>query len=366
MKKDRDQVQSEVANIFAMFDRATAAVSMRVGKCLIGLRDMDLDLQEGDKFLVAYPSKSVKQGWLDDMVKFNLEHLKQHIVFTTYLSLPKQSLIYKKIYLDEIHSLKYSHDEWLSQYNGKIRGLTGTPPKFGKSEKGLMIEKYAPVKYSYMVKEAVEHNILNDYKIIVHKIALDTKKTMLVEAGNKRWYQSEVDSYNYFGRRIEAAQGNFKQEEMARIMRMSAMKKYPSKEVYAKRLSEEATGKFLIFANTKDQADKLCKYSYHSGNKDSEENLRKFKSGEIMILSAVMQLNEGITVPGLAESVIMHAYGNERKTPQRLARCLSLNPDETATIHILVFKGTVDEMWCQKALADFDQNKISYIDKTLE
>ena len=58
----------------------------------------------------------------------------------------------------------------------------------------------------------------------------------------------------------------------------------------------------------------------------------------------------------------MHAYGNERKSAQRIGRLLRLNPDETATCHILCYKGTVDEKWVTNALSEFDDSKIKYYD----
>ena len=56
----------------------------------------------------------------------------------------------------------------------------------------------------------------------------------------------------------------------------------------------------------------------------------------------------------------MHAYGNERKTSQRIGRLLRLNPNDVATCHILCYKNTVDSTWVQNALKDFDQTKIKY------
>jgi hypothetical protein len=58
----------------------------------------------------------------------------------------------------------------------------------------------------------------------------------------------------------------------------------------------------------------------------------------------------------------MHAYGNERKSAQRIGRLLRLNPDETATCHILCYKDTVDEKWVKNALSEFDSSKIKYYD----
>jgi superfamily II DNA or RNA helicase len=54
----------------------------------------------------------------------------------------------------------------------------------------------------------------------------------------------------------------------------------------------------------------------------------------------------------------MHAYGNERKSSQRIGRLLRLNPDEKAIVHILCYIGTVDEKWVKDSLEDFDQTKI--------
>jgi len=118
--------------------------------------------------------------------------------------------------------------------------------------------------------------------------------------------------------------------------------------------------KCIIFANTQYQADTICSHSYHSGNKNSEDNLELFSDGRIDKLSCVLQLSEGVSIPGLKQGIILHAYGNNRKSSQRIGRLLRLNPTETATCHILCYKDTVDEGWVKSALQEFDQNKIKY------
>ena len=56
----------------------------------------------------------------------------------------------------------------------------------------------------------------------------------------------------------------------------------------------------------------------------------------------------------------MHAYGNERKTSQRIGRLLRLSPHEKATCHILCYANTIDVKWVNSALSTFDQDKIKY------
>jgi superfamily II DNA or RNA helicase len=171
----------------------------------------------------------------------------------------------------------------------------------------------------------------------------------------KSFITSEYDNYRYWGNRIDLGQGP---AQMLRVMRMKAMMEYKSKEKYTKKLMESINSKCIVFANTQEQADRLCRFSYHSGNKDSEDNLLLFKDGKIDKLSCVLQLNEGINIPNLRQGIIMHAYGNERKAAQRIGRLLRLNPSEKAIVHILCYKGTVDEKWVREALEGFDQDKI--------
>ena len=355
--KTKDIVQKEALDALRSHSRCGVGISMGVGKTLIGLMHMVENYHEKAKFLIAAPKKSIFKSWIDDAKKFNLEYLIEHIEFTTYLSIEKQSLNYDVLYLDECHSLLFTHELWLNAFSGKIVGLTGTPPKFINSEKGVMVNKYCPIVYKYITDSAVEDKILNDYRIVVHMLELDPNKTMRVEKKEKVWYTSEVASYEYWCNRIDNATTK-KEEQICSVMRMKAIMDFPSKLNLAKELMEESPNKCIVFANTQEQADKLCQYSYHSKNPLSEDALSAFKSGKIRRLSCVLQLNEGVNIPELKEGIIMHAYGNERKSSQRIGRLLRLNPNDTAIVRILCYKNTVDERWVKTALSDFDQSKI--------
>lgn len=361
-KSKRIEIQSKAVESLINNKRSGIAVSMGVGKTLIGLKHLAHVLSEMNtkpKVLVVAPKRSIFQSWKDEMVKHNVEHLESCISFSTYLSLTKQAVDYDIIYLDECHNLLSTHEQWLDSVTGIIVGLTGTPPKFANSEKGKLVQKFCPIGYEYFVDDAISDGILNDYQIIVHMLQLSKAKNMMAGGKTKKWPTSELESYSYWTDRIDKSLSPG-DTMMLRIQRMKAMMKFPSKEIYAKRLFDSITDKCILFANSQEQADKLCRHSYHSDNQDSEENLLKFKAGVINKLSAVLQLNEGVNIKDLKQGIIMHAYGNERKSSQRIGRLLRLNPDEVATIHILCYEGTVDEAWTKSALSVFDQNKIIY------
>jgi superfamily II DNA or RNA helicase len=346
--------------------RCGLAISMGVGKTYIGLQHMQreytyaLEMDTKPSFLVVAPKVAIFQSWKDDAEKFGLAHLLEFMNFTTYLSLSKQHHEYGCIYLDECHSLLYTHEFYLSTFPGQILGLTGTPPRYKNSEKGEMVNTFCPIVYSYITDDAVEDKILNDYKIVVHQLELSTQKNYQVKLKNGgQFTTSEREHYAYWTKRIQETT-NFAQQKIFRIMRMKAMMEYKTKENYAKALLDMIHEKCIVFCNTTEQADRICRDSYHSKNPDSEDNLVSFKEGSIDQLSCVLQLSEGVNIPNLKAGIILHAYSNERKSAQRIGRLLRLNPDDKAVIHILMYRDTQDEQWIQEALKDLDPEKISY------
>lgn len=336
---------------------------MGVGKTLIGLQHMNAEYLKGKrKFLVVAPNLPIFDSWKNDAVKFDMAHLIDCITFSTYRSIGKQERDFSVVYLDECHSLLPTHSFFLDTYGGKIVGLTGTPPRHKNSEKGILVDKYCPIVFKYITDDAVDADILNDYRIIIHKMPLGKARNIKVPKRSGGFFMnSESNIYEYWSQKImEAAPG--KAQMMARIMRMKAMMGFKTKTVYANYLLGMIDEKCIIFCNTTEQADEICSTSYHSKNdKDvNEKNIQMFNNGETDCLSCVQQLNQGITIKNLKNGIILHAYSNERQSSQRIGRLLRLNPDETSIIHILVYENTVDEDWVLDALKELDPLKISY------
>jgi superfamily II DNA or RNA helicase len=358
----REEIQQEALDIAIKRKRCGLAISMGVGKTLIGLKYID-KLREANmhlRTLVVAPKLSIFESWKDDGIKFGISGA--NIDFTTYLSLNKlDPNNYDVLVLDECHSLLSSHSKFLSLFKGRILGLTGTPPRHSSSEKGMIVNHYCPIIFKYITDDAIDDDILNDYRIIVHKMPLSLHNVIPVKMKDKEFFTSERKNYEYWTKRLMEAQSK-KQEQIASVMRMRTLMDFETKEKYAKYLLNEIEDKCIVFCNTQLQADRICKDSYHSSNPDAEENLLRFKNDDIDQLSCVLQLNEGINIPNLRAGIIMHAYGNERKSNQRIGRLLRLNPDDTAIIHILCYKGTVDERWVTEALKDLDSSKITFHD----
>lgn len=361
----REEIQQAALEAIRNKKQAGINVSMGVGKTYIGLQDMRLEYHDTAEYLVVAPTKKILKGWEDEIVKHNMEDLAKHITFSTYRSLNKQDFDkYDVVYLDECHSLKFSHGYWLEDFlkaDGRLIGMTGTYPVYKKTEKGKMCAHFIPNVYEYMMDDAVDDNILNDYQIVVHKLYLDTQKTLKKTGKNGDWETSERKDYDYWCDQLEYIAPS--REMHTRIMRMKAMQGYPSKIEYMKQLLALQDDKTIVFVNSKKQADYVSPYVCYSGKKIvSETNLENFKAGEIMQLAAVEQLSQGVNVPNLKVGIIAHAYANNRQASQKIGRMLRLNPDDTATIHILCFYDTVDKTWVKSALSKINKEKIQWID----
>lgn len=354
----REEIQQEALTATLGLTKCGLGLATGVGKTLVGLLHIERNYSPLLNILVVAPKISIFASWRHDAHKFGKDKLLENATFTTYLSLNKHDpREYDIVYLDECHSLKDSHREFLENFNGKILGLTGTPPKYEQSEKGRMVKQFCPIVYKFITDEAVDNKILNDYQIIVHLLPLDSRKNFPVKTKKATFMSSELINYQYWSKRISDGSGP---AHITRVMRMKAMMEYSSKVKYAKVLLDSVKTKCIIFANTQDQSEQLCQHSYHSKNSQSESNLTAFKEGKIQKLSCVMQLNEGVNIPDLKQGIILHAFGNERQASQRIGRLLRLNPDEKAIVHILCYAGTIDETWVTNALEGFDQDKVEW------
>lgn len=346
----REQIQNEALEKLIV-QNGTAVIPMRVGKTLIGLR-----LSERyQKVLVGYPNEPIKQSWLDDSVKFNIDI--SHIIFTTYLGLKNHNLKdFDLVILDEIDTV--SEDKW--QYirlsnPKKLNGLTGTPPTGG-----LKYDYYSnlcPAIYKVALDDTT--GIINkDYHIYVHMVEPSRVKNLPLSGGR---FWSEYDKISFFDKKYDTSK-NFK--DMLALMRI--ISNSPSKLNKLKEITSKIEGKYLVFVNTKDQCETLSDNYYFSGNKENSNMFDKFVEGTKNYLYSISQLKAGVTFTGVDTVVILHTYASASLAPQKISRALTmLEESEKAIIHVLCLNNTRDVNWVSKSLSYFNKEKISWIMSTI-
>lgn len=324
------------------------------GKTLLGLKHIAKKYTDTSLFLVVAPKITIHDEWIAQAKEHGLEYLIPHIQFTTYISLHKADNIYDFVYFDECHNAKKKHGDWLRWYDGPALGLTGSYPKYKTSESYQVCDEFFPIVYKYEIGNGIADGMLNDYKIYVHLLDLNSKPSVRTKSGG---LMSEEANYKMWNRFVDNEK-NEKKKMLLRIMRMKNMQGYKTKVNYAKALLKMQSDKTLVFTDYTDQADEICNHSYHSKEPKSKEYLDLFKSGKITKLSSVLQIAEGANIPNLKVGIIMHAYANEKKLKQKIGRFLRLNPNEKSIVHLLCYGNTIDYVWCKSALRDFDKQKI--------
>ena len=308
----REIIQKEAIKIALENKSGTLDVAVRSGKTFIGL-----SIANGfKKVLVSYPNNSIKDSWTSDAKKF--EFSLNNITFTTHLSLNKYNLsAFDCIILDEVDQV--SEAQWLHIIKSacpRLYGMTGTPANSGIKKKYM--EEYCPIIYSVKLDETVG-TLQKDYEIIVHLLEPSTKSDIPLASG-KFW--SEKAKIQFWDNKYKK-NNNF----MDMLKLIQSIQNSKTKIEYLKQLSTKIDNKCLIFLETIKQCEELEKNelfncSYHSKNKNSEDNLLAFQIGYSKKLFCVKQLSAGITFKNLNECIILHAYASNNKTHQRLARCL--------------------------------------------
>lgn len=351
--KTKDTIREEALQAVNNLKHFTVNLSTGLGKTRFGIYYIKQikGKKRLFKVLIVCPTNSIKESWINELKLTKNDKLLSCIDFVTYRSLLKTKKEYDLIIFDEVHNIKITHVPFLFENRSKyLVGLTGTIPQYG--EKKNIIDEYFPVAYEYLLQEAVENNILNNYQVIIHLLPLSYKKDIVVNTKKGTTFKaSEYDKYKYAAVKSDL------------IYLISVMKSFKSKVEYAKNLLSTLKRKSLVFANTQEQADYLTRKSYHSKNKNSLKNLEDFNSGKIIKMSCVEQLSEGVNIKNLKNGIILHSFsGNSPKFRQKLGRLLRLLPDDSCVLHVLCYENTKDSEWLSQNLEYLNPDKIKYYD----
>ena len=114
---NREKIQKEALELTLDHKHCGLGISMGVGKTRVAIQHLIKNYHDDIQVLVVAPKKSIFQSWIDELDKIECTELVKHITFSTYLSINKHDPEeYDIVYLDECHSLLFSHKEFLQSY----------------------------------------------------------------------------------------------------------------------------------------------------------------------------------------------------------------------------------------------------------
>ena len=354
---ERVEIREKILSSLGKNPHGLLHISPRVGKTSIVISLIRRDMP-GSVLWVTPFSYLAKKGIKEEFEKWDsLENYNQQVRTCTYSSLHKIQEYFDWIVLDEIQSVTPANIVNLFNktltYNNII-GMTGTPSK-DMIKNFIYRQLCLPVLYTLDIDSAVGENLISNYDITVYKIPLSKEK---IEGKNF----SEYSFYNILNDKCSISNmctlSDFEKKQRL-LYRMRFIANSSSKEIFGKSLFDSLMGRKIIFCSSIKQAQKLCRYSYHSKS-SSDSDLFRFLSNDIQEISLVRAGAIGFTYEDIDHIVIIQADSNTNGlTLQKICRGL-LKSDKTTHIHIICLSGTQDEVWVSKSLSGLNQNKIFY------
>lgn len=226
----------------------------------------------------------------------------------------------------------------------------------GSVTKGMLLNKIAPVCYTYTMNEGQAHGTAR--KLIIYKIKhnLDpSNKNMPAGTKDKPFMTTEADGYRFYDEAFRRAlfmvpsKAKDFQIQNASRRRAKILYELPSKIVATKKLlSYLNNSRTILFGNSLEALlqitpNVVCsKYS----DKKNEQIRNDYETGVINLIGSFKQLKQGANLGGLQDCIIHSYYSKEKDLIQRAGR---LRDDGTlGRLFIFVTAGTVEEKWYAK------------------
>jgi superfamily II DNA or RNA helicase len=407
----QEQIQNKILKFVPDNPHGRYILAPRFGKTIFVLKILKKLNNTNLSILWVTPFSKLKDQIITEFNSFNypIDNLK----ISTWASLSKQEAHYDIIILDEEQFITSKNSENL--INGKLKyssiiSMTGTSPK--KRDKLELFDKLnLKIIYQYNIEKAVSDKVLNDYEIKVVNIPYDYKNhyintlekalkplgqysfenNKIVFTGNLNGFMvtSELSKskkgnllYKIFNKHGQSVgylledtligkatiqgteyylkEGNYYNSNVNVLSLYNQIKEYKQKYFAVKTILDIVKGQTIVFCSSINQAESLCKHTYHS--KSDDTNFNKFLSGEINTLGLVNIGSVGSNFKGLNNLLLVQCNSDNNGTSsQKITRILLKEKNKKPVIWLFCLLGTQDEKWVKATLSSFDNSKIKYI-----
>jgi len=368
---ERDKKQQEISEIVLSkvkenkFIHHSIIVATGVGKSKI-IIDLIKPLQELLKFkkiiILVDNTRLRDNNWKEDFEKWGFESIYKDIIeMNTYQTVYKwdKDLSNYLLIADEMDfAFTPGYGKVFETYkNCNIIGMTG----YVADSKRDFMNKYLPCLVEYTQKQAQEDGILNSTPITFVKYDLSKEKNSLVTygKGSKTFKTSENISYNYWDKQLRITMGKLTKAKITSDI--SDIKKYETfRKLYGAKRAEilynssasvkltrrlldyihtlDETSKAVIFSKRTAQSSLITTTTYHGENTKliNDKNFEDFNKGMVRELGLVDKINRGVNMRNLNFAIFEGYNSSDTILRQRLGRLMRLDPEDLATIFIMI------------------------------
>lgn len=360
LNQNKQKLQRQIVQLLNKYRRGIIIASTGSGKTKAAIDHLTSIWHDEIRILWVTPTEVLRD--IDtpaEFDKWDAGHVKDSTDFICYASLPKiVNQIYDVAILDEAHTI--TDLKYVFFKNNRVTNiicLTATKPSDSEKKKILYKNLKLPILIDIKPIDGVKLGIIPNFEIVRVNIPLrETNDIPIKYTDNKgykkKFYTSEYKNYKYITDKIlEHYDKKGEHNKFLLIRRKQILSSHLGKVKVAKKLlsklMEDPTKKTLVFAGSKEQADRISNQVYYTGS--SNEFIEGFRAGVYNHLVAVGKLDMGVNLP--ANSGIMVQMGsNDIKFIQRLGRILRRDETELLRFYVLISKNTVEEMWFRNVI----------------
>jgi len=274
----------------------------------------------------------------------------------------------------------------------KILGLSAWIP----DKKRSVSRKLAPVAYTLTTDDAVELGIISPYIEFNIPVHLSPREQTAFNAIQQSYFslEKQLGGFRAFSRsgdimkkyKLKVAKGDTISEhdkenysKACMFWKMMQKRKKFLYECPAKIAAVHAViddlgiDSSVIFSQATIFADMIALdrpdiIQYHSKVKNRDKVMDEFKSKDtdVVHLSTVMAVNEGMDIPKLPTIIIASRTSGAKAHIQRRGRCLRFEEGKTSYIFNLYVANTQDEKWLRKSQSTTAMTRICWVDDLTE
>lgn len=343
--------------------------------------------------LIVVPRNVLKKNWELELNKW-WPNNNLNITYTTYVSFPKHKGNWDIVIYDEAHHLSERCREAICDFNIKYNILlSATINRNLKDELREVFDNLQIIKVK--LRDAIEEGVLPDPKVYLIPLTLKSKfpteciiknpkaKGNVIEASwSERWqytkvkdspvkiyctesqYISDLNSQiDWFKNKAIRSRNIGIKTKWLRLcsdrLKYLSNKKNPIIKSILEHLNNNRT---LTFCGSIEQTEVLGKCCINSKNKESQEILDMFNSGNINHITTCNMLNEGMNIVNCQVGIYANLNSSETIVRQRCGRLLR---HKNPIIIIPYYKNTREEELVNKMLENYNPKLITSI-KSIE
>jgi superfamily II DNA or RNA helicase len=380
INKEKLKIQEEAfsalrANNF----RGIVILPTGTGKTFVLIECLRALWQPGMRVLYTCDSQLLRDGGFDDELrKWGAEQFIPLIEKKCYAGAYKMEEEYYDILLADEGDYALTPEYSKLFFKNKFKYIIFVSATLD-AKKRKIAKEIAPIVYAKKPKEIEDAKVINKSQFFIVPYMLNDKENRTYLMYNERFKAILNEQPPPFSNLEQTKQWQDKRQknlDFLSIDRKHFLASLESSAYICRKLMKELyeqdqKAKMLVFCGLNSQADRVCKYSYHSGS-EHLNNLEKFDKGEIVALSVCGKVNRGVNINGVKRIIAEHVSRSETAMIQKTGRGRRLDVDDILEVYLLLpyfktakgkIKPTIVEDWIITAARNLgiENRKIYYV-----